>query len=79
MDKINLIIGTAGIVAANIPSYIESLPQIVSIVCSAVIAISTCALQIYYMWKNRDKYKPPEISTDTDTETDTETDGGENG
>lgn len=79
MNKINLIIGTAGIVAANIPSYIESLPQIVSIVCSAVIAISTCALQIYYMWKNRNKYKPPETTTDTDTETDTETDGGENG
>lgn len=75
MDKINLIIGTAGIVAANIPSYIESLPQIVSIVCSAVIALSTCALQIYHMWKNRDKYKPPETTTDTDNETD----GNENG
>ena len=79
MDKINLLIGTTGIVAANIPSYIESLPQIVSIVCSAVIAISTCALQIYYMWKNRDKYKPPEISAETGAKTDTETDGNENG
>lgn len=75
MNKINLLIGTAGIVAANIPPYIESLPQIVSIVCSAVIAISTCTLQIYYMWKNRDKYKPPETTTDTDTKTD----GNENG
>lgn len=68
MDKLNLIIGTAGIIAANIPSYIEVLPQIVSIVCSAVIAISTCALQIYHMWKNRDKYKPLENPTDNEPE-----------
>ena len=68
MDKINLLIGTAGIVAANIPAYIEVLPHIVSIICSTVIALSTCALQIYRMWKNRDKNKKPEITTDNEPE-----------
>lgn len=74
MDKINLLIGTAGIVAANIPSFIEVLPHIVSIICSAVIALSTCALQIYRMWKNRDKDKQPEIPVDDEPEKE----GGEN-
>lgn len=64
----NLLIGATGIVAANIPSYIEVLPQIVSIICSAVIALSTCALQIYRMWKNRDKNKPHKIPTDNESE-----------
>lgn len=67
-DFSNGAVGFIGCLLSSAGSFIENLPQWVTIICSVAIAIVTCGLQIYRMIKNRDK--PVEKDEENENEED---------
>lgn len=61
-------VGFVGCLLSGFGSFIENLPQWVTVICSVAIAIVTCGLQIYRMIKNRDK--PVEKDEENENEED---------
>lgn len=53
----NLITGITGMILTTLPAFWEALPQYISVITSCLVAISTCLLQIYMAWKNKDVKK----------------------
>lgn len=67
-DFNNGAVGFIGCLLSGGGSFIENLPNWVTIICSVAIAIVTCGLQIYRMIKNRDK--PVEKDEENENEED---------
>lgn len=52
----NIIDGTIGVGGLLLTSgFVNDIPSYVSIICTATITLVTCFVQVYRMWRDRDK------------------------
>lgn len=52
----NVIDGTIGVSGLLLTSsFMDNIPSYVSIICTCAITLVTCIVQVYRMWRDRDK------------------------
>ena len=61
-------IGVGGLLLTS--GFVNNIPSYVSIICTATITLVTCFVQVYRMWRDRDK----DLKSKTDKENKKEND-----